>query len=77
MTRVNFDTIWGEENFGRYLFVAAAPWVCVWMERGVGCAVGGERAQAGGPERVEVAEAFGAVEVGGFVGREEKGVFCV
>jgi hypothetical protein len=39
--------------------------------------VGGERAQAGGAERVEVAQAFGAVEVGCFVWGEEEGVFCV
>jgi hypothetical protein len=38
-----------------WLFVAAAP--CVWMDRGVvvGRVVGGESAQAGVAERVEVA----------------------
>ena len=38
---------------------------------------GGERAQTRGAEGVEVAQAFCAVEVGGLVGREEEGVFCV
>ena len=61
-----------------YLLVAAAPRVVpVVCASGGWCIVGGERAQARGAERVEVAQAFCAVEVGGLVGREEEGVFCV
>ena len=65
-------------EFFAYLFVAAAPWVVrVVCASGGWCVVGGERAQARGAERVEVAQALCAVEVRGLVGHEEESVFCV